>query len=221
MVPAEDSSPPPPPPPKGSRAVQRAAERRARLRRVLSVREWTRLPAPLLITLLLHGAAGWWLWTQVIVLAPAEVALVAQVSDEEVVEPLEPEVEEEPIELEEPEVVEFEPVLTDSIDSLDSDDDFVDTLGLGSSGLGGGSGGHGLLPVTVEADVLGSSFSPFDDFVSDLRGRGVEVCFVVDATGSMQRFIDRARETIDRIVGDLATVVPDARIAVVAYRDLN
>lgn len=214
MVPADDFNPASL---SGDHGMRRAAERRARVRRVLNIREWTRLPAPLLIALLLHGGAGWWYWSQLVLRGPVEIALVAQVSAAETEEILEPEAEEEPVELIEPEVVEFEPVLTETGDDAD---DLADMLGLGAAGLGGG-GGHGLRPVGAADEGLGKGLSPFRDFVDDLRRRGVEVCFVVDATGSMQRFIDRARQTIGRIVEDLATVVPDARIAVVAYRDLK
>jgi hypothetical protein len=207
---------PPPPPPGDAHLVRESAERRARLRRVLGFREWSRLPAPLLIALVLHGGAGWWLWTQVRVLEPAELALVAQVTAQELEDLLEPEPEPPPIELVEPDDVEFEPLLTE----LSESSVVVDMLGLGSSGLGG-RGGRGLSLLGDQQDDFGGQASPFRDFVDDLRLRGVDVCFVIDSTGSMQRFIDRARQTVDRIVADLATVVPDARLAVVAYRDLN
>ncbi|GEM_PF-3068591 len=217
MAPADDSNPQA----GASHQVLKAVERRARLRRALSLREWARLPAPLLIALAIHGGLGFWLWTQIVELDPPEVALVARVSADDADELLVPEPEVEPIELIEPEDVEIEPVITESLEPSDNLDDVVDMLGLGNSGLGGGGGGAGVRPASAGSDVVSAGPSPFGDFVDDLRRRGVEVCFVIDATGSMQRFIDRARETIDRIVGDLATVVPDTRIAVVAYRDLK
>lgn len=209
---------PPPPLLGGSHLVREAAERRARLRRVLGLRQWTRLPAPLFFALAIHGAAGWWLWTQMGALEPPELALVARVSALEMDELPEPEPEPPPIELVEPEDMDLEPLLTEFPES-DVVGEQVDLLGLGGSGSGGGASG-GQRTDRAQEDEFGGQASPFRDFVDDLRLRGVDVCFVVDATGSMQRFIDRARQTVDRIVADLATVVPDARIAVVAYRDL-
>lgn len=108
-----------------------------------------------------------------------------------------------------------------SADPLDAPPTLT-SLGLGARGLGGGGGGGGAragaggaeLPLGIAAD------DAFADFVGDLRKRGLDVVFVVDATGSMQRFLDRAREVLDDIATDLESVVPSLRLGFVAYRDL-
>ena len=98
---------------------------------------------------------------------------------------------------------EVEVVLPD--DAVDLDDlpieDSLDILGTGNSIVGGGGGGRGRrgggLGEGEDLRAFGDSDSPFRGFVDDIRGRGLDVVFVIDATGSMQRFIDRARDTID------------------------
>jgi Mg-chelatase subunit ChlD len=100
----------------------------------------------------------------------------------------------------------------------------LDVLGLGASS----QGGHGYRArstggwsIPDGAGLIGGGDSPFRGYLGDLRERGLDVVFVIDATGSMQRFIDRARETIDDVIQDLASVVPSLRIGLVAYRDLG
>lgn len=214
--------PQPPPPPGGHVPATAAARRRLQRRRRLALREWTRLPAPLVVALGLHLAVGAYYMNQLVQQALEEQPLVARVSTEEPTPPLEPEPPPEPVELEELDLVIEEPVLDLSSEPAPEADELVDVLGLGSSGLGGG-GGHSASAVVgreVELPSLGTGSDPFRRFVEDLRGRGLDVALVVDATGSMQRVIDRARQALDRIVDDISTVVPDARLAVVAYRDL-
>jgi len=145
------------------------------------------------------------------------------------VEHVEPPPIEPPPPLEEPELppVEVPEALLDA--STPTTDDSLppalrdDALGLGAAGRLGGSGGQrggaawGLPDGIMPAGDLGS---PFRLFVDDLRVRGLDLVIVLDATGSMQRFIDRAREALDGIIDDLALVVPSLRIGLVAYRDL-
>ncbi len=102
-----------------------------------------------------------------------------------------------------------------------------DVFGVGSSGGGGGGGTgtgrggrrSGLGGGAPGAADIGPMGSGFRDFVDDLRGRAPDAAFGVDVTASMQHFIDSARATIDDIIGDLSTIVPDLRIGLVAYRD--
>jgi hypothetical protein len=172
----------------------------------------------LIIAVGLHLAALWWLH-QILVVVPAqERVLKVTASLESVIEPLEPEPERlEPEELEVHEL-EVEPVVS----TLSDEDptEIVDVLGLGGSG-GGGGGTRGLGEIrgTRKTDGLEAASDLLRNRIDELRRRGVEVAFVVDATGSMQSFIDRARVTIDAIAGDLARVVPGVRLAIVAYRD--
>lgn len=176
------------------------------------------MPVPLVLALLLHLGAAWWLHQQLLAPPELELRVKVEASLEQLAEPL---LEEEPRLVEELQQHELnlEPVAT-SLDDVEQPTDVVDVLGLGGSGggnrgrlgpesvLGGTSPGEGLLPS-----------SPFGGWLEQLRERGVEVAFVIDATGSMQAFIDRARDTIDSIASDLSTVVPGVRLAAVAYRD--
>jgi hypothetical protein len=71
---------------------------------------------------------------------------------------------------------------------------------------------HGRMRILLAWLTLGS--------VAMARPR-VEVAFVLDATGSMQPWINAARERIDAIASDLAAgdPPPDVRFALVSYRD--
>lgn len=207
--------------------VNRAEGRRRALRRA-----WLKGLPMLLVSLILHGLAAWaiLLW-----LVPGLIedrtssTLVASLETKQEVEI--PDVDPEPPEPEMPEELEITPpeiALVPTETPPDADDrplaPDVDFIGLGASS----QGGHGYRARSPggwsQPDGLGSigtGDSPFRGFLTDLRGRGLDVVFVIDATGSMQRFIDRAREAIDDIIQDLATVVPSLRIGMVAYRDLG
>jgi Mg-chelatase subunit ChlD len=197
--------------------------------RLLRRRELIRLPLPLLLALALHAALVIWLWSVRGLLGDgdAERLIHASVEDVELIEPLqlvEPEPPElqppEPEPLEDPRVVDLEPT-----DAIPMPDELVlpaeNLLGVGGSAARGPGGGRrsglsaGGIP-DLDAMPGGSGFRAF---VSDLRARGLDVVFVVDATASMERFIERARATIDGIIADLSAVVPDLRLGLVAYRD--
>jgi HAMP domain-containing protein len=94
-----------------------------------------------------------------------------------------------------------------------------DALGLGGAGGGGGGRRPGRGSEPVELVSAGPGASGFRLFVDDLRGRGLDVAFVVDCTASMEKFIVQARATIDDIIADLSAVVPDLRVGLVGYRD--
>jgi len=192
----------------------------------LRLRDIRRAPSSLVVAVLLHLALFWaireyWPAPEP---APEETLRSVEASfdapvDEQRVEPPAPPEPEQP-----PEQVDPEPMLSEAA----PDDEPTPPSQLAAIGLGGGSnrrggggggfraGGAGELD---PADVVAAG-DPFAAFVNDLRERGLDVVFVVDATGSMQRFIDRAREVIDDVANDLSAVVPDVRLGIVAYRDL-
>ncbi|MDF3129021.1 VWA domain-containing protein [Kiritimatiellaeota bacterium B1221] len=66
--------------------------------------------------------------------------------------------------------------------------------------------------------ISNPAFTAVDD--KEVRPR-IEVCFVLDTTGSMSGLIQGAKDKIWSIVGDLqdAEVVPELRIGLVGYRD--
>jgi len=92
------------------------------------------------------------------------------------------------------------------------------TINVSEIGLGGtpfpvpvGPSGPGLLSRGLS--------DGFVNFIADLDKRGMDVVFVIDSTSSMERFILEAKDTINRLIGKLWTLVPSIRIGIVAYRD--
>ena len=89
-------------------------------------------------------------------------------------------------------------------------DTAVFTLGEGTAGFGSGIG-----------TGLSKSSNRFAAYVEGLRETGLDVMFVVDATGSMDWAIDEVRGRIVDIVDSVRSLVPVARFGVVAYRDYD
>jgi hypothetical protein len=80
--------------------------------------------------------------------------------------------------------------------------------GFGTAGFGRGIG-----------NALGNSSNRFAAYVSGLRNAGLDVVFVIDATGSMSWAIDEVKDRIHDIVQTVRTLVPAARFGLVAFRD--
>lgn len=80
--------------------------------------------------------------------------------------------------------------------------------GFGTAGFGRGIG-----------NALGNSSNRFAAYVSGLRNAGLDVVFVIDATGSMSWAIDEVKSRIHDIVQTVRTLVPVARFGLVAFRD--
>jgi len=80
--------------------------------------------------------------------------------------------------------------------------------GFGTAGFGRGIG-----------NALGNSSNRFAAYVSGLRNAGLDVVFVIDATGSMSWAIDEVKTRIHDIVQTVRTLVPAARFGLVAFRD--
>ena len=59
----------------------------------------------------------------------------------------------------------------------------------------------------------------FADYIQYLRETGVDVVFVIDATGSMAWVHNRVRERIEALAQYVRNLVPLARFGVIAYRD--
>ena len=86
--------------------------------------------------------------------------------------------------------------------------------GLSLPGAGGGSAGTGF-GVGNASGTTGS----FQDYVGGLRQVGLDVVFVVDATGSMGWLIQEVKERITSLSRWIRRLVPVTRFGVVAYRD--
>jgi hypothetical protein len=80
--------------------------------------------------------------------------------------------------------------------------------GLGTAGFGSGIG-----------NGLSNSSNRFAAYVQGLRDSGLDVVFVIDATGSMDWVIDEVRRRVGDIADATRTLVPLTRFGVVAYRD--
>jgi hypothetical protein len=85
-------------------------------------------------------------------------------------------------------------------------------------------------PRPQQLDRIQSSFSPtsgavgtlsahFGSFLGGLRKSGLDIALVIDATASMQHVIDDIKARSTALVGSIQTLVPIARIGVVAFRD--
>ncbi len=57
----------------------------------------------------------------------------------------------------------------------------------------------------------------------EIEAQSTDICFMIDATGSMSTYIENARDTISGIIDELKSVYPHAvlRVAIVGYRDVE
>ena len=77
--------------------------------------------------------------------------------------------------------------------------------GIAFSGIGGGNASGGI--------------GSFEEYVGGLRQVGLDVVFVIDATGSMGWLIADVKERVRALAGWIRDLVPVTRFGVVAYRD--
>lgn len=99
----------------------------------------------------------------------------------------------------------------------------VPTVGIlapvSKGGTGGGDGG-GIAGFGVGiGNALGGSSNRFAAYIQGMREGGLDVLFVVDATGSMGWVIDEVKARIIDIAAVVRSLVPIARFGIVAYRD--
>ncbi len=81
-------------------------------------------------------------------------------------------------------------------------------------GSGGGYAGQGF----GRGNAAGGAGS-FQDYVGGLRQGGLDVVFVIDATGSMGWLIDEVKTRVRHLSNWIRSLVPTTRFGVVAYRD--
>jgi len=74
-------------------------------------------------------------------------------------------------------------------------------------------GGGGL------AALLTGTSAGFGKHIGDLRGKGLDVVVVLDATNSMAPYINQAKRRLHEILNVVTGLVPNARLGVVAYKD--
>lgn len=99
----------------------------------------------------------------------------------------------------------------------------VPTVGLlapGSKGGTGGGSGGGIAGFGVGiGNALGGSSNQFAAYVQGMREGGLDVLFVVDATGSMGWVLEEVKTRILDITSVVRSLVPISRFGVLAYRD--
>lgn len=88
----------------------------------------------------------------------------------------------------------------------------LNSFALGASGLG--LAGRGFGP----GNGWGTR-GTFQEFVGGLRQSGLDVVFVIDATGSMGWLIHEVKERVVALASAIRSLVPVTRFGVVAYRD--
>ena len=89
------------------------------------------------------------------------------------------------------------------------------TTGGTGGGTGGGTAGFGV----GIGNALGGSSNQFAAYIAGMRESGLDVVFVVDATGTMGWVIDEVKDRLRDIVSVIRSLVPIARFGIVAYRD--
>jgi hypothetical protein len=82
-----------------------------------------------------------------------------------------------------------------------------------SVGLAGG-GGQGS-----KGDLLYGTGTGFNEAVGALRGKGLDLVLVLDATDSMTPCIKQAKQRLGEVLNVVTTLVPTARVGMVAYKD--
>jgi len=91
----------------------------------------------------------------------------------------------------------------------------VPPQGIGTQQRGMGAAGFG----TGVGTGLGNSSNRFAAYVQGLRETGLDVVFVIDATGSMDWVLAEVRRRVADIADATRSLVPLTRFGVVAYRD--
>jgi len=75
-----------------------------------------------------------------------------------------------------------------------------------------------IAPASYSASFEGFQGS-FNDYVGLLRRLGLDVVFVLDATGSMEWIIEETKAKMTRMMNFIKRLVPIARVGIVLYRD--
>ena len=98
-------------------------------------------------------------------------------------------------------------------------------IGAGTSGLGTGTGGTGAGGTGAggtgsgSGGILDGTSPGFGKLVGNLRGTGLDLVLVLDATDSMTPYIEQAKVRLREILNVVTGLVPNARVGVVAYKD--
>lgn len=135
---------------------------------------------------------------------------------------LDKEIEEEELEFDEPPL--FPDDIPDYLNEEQLDQESVpevdeSRLQINPGAIGTGGGAYAGWASGLRGDPLRNISAGTRSYIEGLRRTGVDVAFVMDTTSSMERFINEAKVTVDRLISGLVLVVPDLRLSIVAYRD--
>lgn len=186
----------------------------------------------LLVSLAIHVVLTW--QASLHIVSPEPVAVEGVEDIEIMLDITEPEEEKEELVFEE--AIEFEPppvlVATSALAPPPPEVNLAMEAAAGGQSASGFSapllsntaatGGDGLAGFgTGVGTGLSQSANQFAAYVQGLRETGLDVVFVVDATGSMHWVIEEVQTRIVDIVDVIRTLVPVSRFGVVAYRDVG
>jgi Mg-chelatase subunit ChlD len=90
---------------------------------------------------------------------------------------------------------------------------------LTAAALGDFRGTPGGTAAAPGAGLLDGTSPGFGKFIGDLRGTGLDVVLVLDATDSMSPYIEQAKLRLHAILNVIIGLVPNARVGMVAYKD--
>ena len=82
-----------------------------------------------------------------------------------------------------------------------------------SVGIAGGGG------LGSRGDLLYGTGTGFNEAIGALRGKGLDLVLVLDATDSMTPYIKQAKQRLGEVLNVVTTLVPTVRIGIVAYKD--
>jgi len=111
--------------------------------------------------------------------------------------------------LNQPSVAAATPFVTDAADPLN---DLADALAASPGAVTAPGGGVGV-------GLLDGTSTGFGKHIGNLRGTGLDIVLVLDATDSMTPYIEQAKVRLHQILDVVTGLVPNARFGIVAYKD--
>jgi len=94
----------------------------------------------------------------------------------------------------------------------DAFDDLARALAASPHAIGAAAGQVGV-------GLLDGTSSGFGQHIGQLRGMGLDLVLVLDATDSMTPYIEQAKKRLHQILDVVTGLVPNARLGMVAYKD--
>jgi Mg-chelatase subunit ChlD len=96
--------------------------------------------------------------------------------------------------------------------ATDPADELARALAASPTGIAAPGGGPGI-------GLLDGTSPGFGQHIGALRGAGLDVVLVLDATDSMTPYIEQAKKRLQQVLDVVTGLVPAARVGMVAYKD--